>query len=135
MLKTRIVSLLLILLSTSVLSMSQVRKNVVVNKSNKGKAELPGKSDELFESMLPTTAQILVIDSFIATKTDFIDKIPLEKDFGQISTYDRLNHTTGQQFAYTYVNGFGNRMFLPRKVKTGITRCFQRTGWIMNGPT
>ena len=124
MLKTRIVSLLLILLSTSVLSMSQVRKNVVVNKSNKGKAELPGKSDELFESMLPTTAQILVIDSFIATKTDFIDKIPLEKDFGQISTYDRLNHTTGQQFAYTYVNGFGNRMFFAKKGKDGHYKMF-----------
>lgn len=124
MLKTRIVSLLLVLLSACAVSTAQVKKTAATTKANKSKTLVTEKSDELFERMLPTTAQVLVVDSFVAPKTDFIDKIPLETEFGQISTYDRMNGTTGQQFAYTYVNGFGNRMFFAKKGKDGHYKLF-----------
>lgn len=121
MFKTKVLSLLLFTLSISTVSTAQVKKTTGnVNK----KVAADATADMKFDRMLPATAQILVVDSFIAKKTDFIEKIPLEKDFGQISTYDKMNGTTGQQFAYTYVNGLGNRMFFAKKGEDGHYKLF-----------
>lgn len=123
MCKIKIVSLLLGVLSVGVVS-AQVRKTTAINKTVKKNVTVDEDAGIQFDRMLSSTAQIMVVDSFIAKKTDFIDKIPLEKDFGQISTLDRINGTAGQQFAYTYVNGFGNRMFFAKKGSDGHYKLF-----------
>ena len=124
MLKTRIVSLSLLLLSAGVASVAQVRKAPVGGKADKEAVASEDGPGMLFEEMLPSTAQILVVDSFVANKTDFIENIPLDRESGQISTLDRLNGTTGQPFSYTYVNGFGNKMFFAQKGEDGHYKLF-----------
>lgn len=124
MLKTRIVSLSLLLLSAGVASVAQVRKAPVGGKADKEAVAAEDGPGMLFEEMLPSTAQILVVDSFVANKTDFIENIPLDRESGQISTLDRLNGTMGQPFSYTYVNGFGNKMFFAQKGEDGHYKLF-----------
>ena len=124
MLKTRIVSLSLLLLSAGVASVAQVRKAPVGGKADKEAVAAEDGPGMLFEEMLPSTAQILVVDSFVDNKTDFIENIPLDRESGQISTLDRLNGTMGQPFSYTYVNGFGNKMFFAQKGEDGHYKLF-----------
>ena len=40
--------------------------------------------------MLPSTEQIMIIDSIIADKNNFLNKIPLTKESGSVNSYKQL---------------------------------------------
>ena len=114
MLKTKIITLSLLLLSANAAVKAQT--------DDLDEDELTTEQEDAemaYERMLPSTAQILVIDSTTADKTDFIDKIPLNDETGRINTYDKQWNTSGQPFAYTYVNGFGNKIIFAKKGEDG----------------
>ena len=114
MLKTKTILITILLLNTGIASVAQTE--------DLDEDELTTEQEDAemaYERLLPSTAQILVIDSTTADKTDFIYKIPLNDETGRISTYDKQWNTSGQPFAYTYVNGFGNKIIFAKKGEDG----------------
>ena len=114
MLKTKTILITILLLNAGIASVAQT--------DDLDEEELTTEQEDAemaYERLLPSTAQILVIDSTTADKTDFIDKIPLNDETGRISTYDKQWNTSGQPFAYTYVNGFGNKIIFAQKGEDG----------------
>lgn len=78
----------------------------------------------LYEAMLPSTEQIMIIDSVIADKNDFLSKIPLTKESGSVSTYNKFWNVTDQPSSYTYTNEFGNKIYFSKKDETGHSRLY-----------
>lgn len=78
----------------------------------------------LYEAMLPSTEQIMIIDSVIADKNDFLSKIPLTKESGSVSTYNKFWNVTDQPSSYTYTNEFGNKIYFSKKDETGYSRLY-----------
>lgn len=112
MLKTKLFYLLLILFPISPASQAQIKKRQPRAKTPDVKAETHiGSADRLYESMLSSTARILFIDSVVADKSDFLDKIPLNKESGMIGTYNDIFSTSGNLSSFVYINEFGNKMF------------------------
>lgn len=96
-----------------------VRKVATVDKNaDKESAKM------LYESMLPSTDRILIIDSLIADKNDFLGKIPLPKESGSINTYNSFWNVADQPQSYTYTNEFGNKVFFSKKDETGHSRLY-----------
>ena len=65
----------------------------------------------LYESMLPNTQKLFIIDSTVVDRNRLSDAIPLPKDYGQILPYDKFFNTKKGTDTYVYVNGFGNKCF------------------------
>ena len=65
----------------------------------------------LYESMLPNTQKLFIIDSTVVDRDRLSDAIPLPKDYGQILPYDKFFNTKKGTDTYVYVNGFGNKCF------------------------
>lgn len=119
MLKTKIISLSLFLMASGIATQAQNKKK---NKNNKAAIELTEEQEQaqmLYEDMLPSTAQILVIDSLVTDSVGFIKNIPLNKESGRICTYDEFWGTTGNPDAYVYINEFGNKVFFSNKDNNG----------------
>lgn len=70
------------------------------------KAE-PTAEGLLYENMLENTQSVLVIDSVVVPKNDFLKYIPLPSECGTISPYQSQAEHSG----YVYVNGFSNKMY------------------------
>lgn len=121
MIKLKFVLLSMFFLSSAAMSPAQVKKTTKADAEVIDDEDVP---EMIFDDMLPSTAQILVIDSVVVDKADFLNKIPLDKEAGQLSTYDKLTGTTGQPWEYTFVNGFGNKMFFAQKGDDGHYQLF-----------
>lgn len=66
----------------------------------------------MFNDMLSATMKILVIDSVVVNKEDFIKHIPLEKNCGRlIEDYKFFNSTDRKNDTFVYVNGFGDKCY------------------------
>ena len=110
MLKTKIILLSMLILSANVTLTAQKKK--AAKKANVTEmTEQKKKAEELYELMLPSTAQLMIIDSIVTDSADFITKIPIYKQLGQIITYDRFWKKTGHESSYLYINEFGNKTF------------------------
>lgn len=79
--------------------------------------------DLLFEEMLSTTAKVLVIDSIVTPKADFLNHIPLGKESGTLVSYNDYFKTGEQPGAYVYINEFGNKRYYSKNDTT--TGCFK----------
>lgn len=74
----------------------------------------------LYETMLPSTEQIMIIDSIIADKNNFLNKIPLTKESGSVNSYNNFWKVSDQVQSYTYMNEFGNKVYFSKKMKQAI---------------
>ena len=75
--------------------------------------------DELFEDMLSSTAQVMFIDSVVTDRSDCLSKIPLNKQAGIVTTYDKMWKTAGQPNAYVYMNEFENKAIFSKQDEKG----------------
>lgn len=96
------------------------------DKGKAGKNAVKEKSaaDILYEEMLPSTARILVIDSLVTAKADFMSHIPLGGESGTLAAYDEYFKTSGQPGAYVYENEFGNKRYFSKSDSAGHTRLY-----------
>ena len=102
---------------------AQGKKKTVNNKAKTTKvvktavtASLALPANEvLYEEMLPATAKIIVFDSVVVDKDNFIDHIPLGKEAGVFTAYNRHFNTEEQPGAYLYLNELGNKMLYSKK--------------------
>lgn len=124
MLKTRTLYLLLLILSVNLSTYAQTKKQKNNRKATESQTDTQTPEEMLYEKMLPSTAQIMIIDSVVADKKDFMTKIPLNKESGSIETYDKFWKTTGQPSSYTYMNEFGNKAFFSKTDTAGRRKLY-----------
>lgn len=125
MLKKRFLYFILILLSTNISFNVYAQKSKTVRKAAPiVKNTAQEKAKMLYETMLPSTEQIMIIDSVIVDKNDFISKIPLTKESGTVNTYNNFWNVTDQPQSYTYTNEFGNKIFFSKTDETGHSRLY-----------
>ena len=93
--------------------LSQVRRQKHHNKPRvqNTETEETDMASMLYESMLPNTQKLFIIDSTVVDRNRLSDAIPLPKDYGQILPYDKFFNTKKGTDTYVYVNGFGNKCF------------------------
>ena len=111
MLKTKIISLAVLLLAANIAAQAQTRKNAKKAKAEVEMTEEEELAEEMYQSMLLSTAQVMFIDSVVVDSADFISKIPLNKESGRIGTTGALAKTASTPEGGAYINEFGNKMF------------------------
>lgn len=121
---TKILYLLLIALFTCQASSAQIKRRQTRQKASEVKAEQPSKEDLLYENMLSSTAQVMIIDSIVTDKKSFLDAIILSKESGTIGIYDKETDDDGCPESYVYINEFGNKMFFSKPGPDGVSRLY-----------
>ena len=114
-------ALLLICLCLSVIDgNAQKRKS---NAKAKPKAvveeKVPTPEELLFENMLSSTQQVMIIDSIVVDKEQFINYIPLPSECGSLMYYDAFFGTSGHSDSYVWLNEFKNRAYYSVADATG----------------
>lgn len=107
------VFILLVLLMTSMATYAQKPK-IRVQKKNKTSVTEEAPAATLFTSMLPSTAKVMFIDSLVVDKSDFLSKIPLNKESGAVFPYDTFFISDSQPHDALYQNEFGNRCYFSK---------------------
>lgn len=115
------ICLLLVFLSCILPSGAQKRKNVSKRNGRIVKADTKSPADILYESMLSSTAKIMIIDSVVTDKDKFIKAIPLDDASGKIGTLSDIMSDEPKQTVvgvgglnvspYAYINEFANKIF------------------------
>ena len=81
MLKKRFLYFILILLSANISFNAHAQKSKTAGKTTLTvKNTVQEEAKMIYENMLPSTEQIMIIDSVIVDKNDFINSIPLTKE-------------------------------------------------------
>lgn len=125
MLKKRFLYFILILLSANISFNVHAQKSKTAGKTTLTvKNTVQEEAKMLYENMLPSTEQIMIIDSVIVDKNDFINSIPLTKESGTINTYNNFWNVADQPQSYTYINEFGNKIFFSKTDETGHSRLY-----------
>lgn len=125
MLKKRFLYFILILLSANISFNAHAQKSKTAGKTTLTvKNTVQEEAKMIYENMLPSTEQIMIIDSVIVDKNDFINSIPLTKESGTINTYNNFWNVAGQPQSYTYINEFGNKIFFSKTDETGHSRLY-----------
>lgn len=124
MLKTKIISLSLLLLSTCIATQAQTRKKTKGKAVKTEMTEEQERVEALRERMLPSTAQVMFIDSIVTDKAGFISKIPLNSESGQIGAVGEMADTAASMPGGTYVNEFGNKRFYAKADTSGHYRLY-----------
>lgn len=124
-------ALLLIALAGNVAAQSRKKKTT---KKQKAKPVVVEKTpqERLFEEMLPATAQILIIDSVVADKHDFLKVIPLSSDAGRFATFEECFGQKAETNPHVHVNSFGNRCYFasPDTMRKELCSAFRvGKGW------
>ena len=70
-----------------------------------------GINVKMFESMVPSTAKLMFIDSVVVDKKDFLQKIPLNKESGRITYFNSFFNANKEVNTTVYVNEFNNRSY------------------------
>ncbi len=97
------------------------KKSVRSTKKAITKAEADNSSI-LLEDMLPATAKIIIIDSVVCAQDKIIENIPLDKECGKITTYNKLFNKTQDSSTsefYAYINEFGDKCFYKDSLSNG----------------
>ncbi|MDO4159659.1 MAG: hypothetical protein Q4D41_04310 [Prevotellaceae bacterium] len=126
MFNVKTIYIIIFLMSVVFTADAQVRKskkNVKTQVVDKDEEE-PQPEDMIFEDMLPSTAKIMFIDSLVTDKSDYLDHIPLNKESGNVETYDKFWNTPDNPSSYIYVNEFGNKMFFSKTTENGHSELY-----------
>ena len=70
-----------------------------------------GINVKMFESMVPSTAKLMFIDSVVVDKKDFLQKIPLNKESGRITYFNSFFNANREVNTTVYINEFNNRSY------------------------
>lgn len=82
-------------------------------------------ADVLYEALLPSTAQIMFIDSVVAGKSAFLDLIPLSGEIGTLTTYNAYFGGNSQpDSSYVYVNEMGNKRYFSKRGADGLSMLY-----------
>lgn len=73
--------------------------------------KVPTPEELLFENMLSSTQQVMIIDSIVIDKEQFINYIPLPSECGSLMYYDAFFGTSGHSDSYVWLNEFKNRAY------------------------
>ncbi len=73
--------------------------------------KVPTPEELLFENMLSSTQQVMIIDSIVVDKEQFINYIPLPSECGSLMYYDAFFGTSGHSDSYVWLNEFKNRAY------------------------
>lgn len=120
----RFIYFILIILATNVSFNVFAQKSRITKKAATTKITSEDQAQMLYETMLPSTEQIMIIDSIIADKNNFLNKIPLTKESGSVNFYNNFWKVSDQAQSYTYMNEFGNKVYFSKKDETGHLRLY-----------
>ena len=73
----------------------------------------PSPEEKLYASMLPSTAKIMFIDSLVVDRDSFLTKIPLNKESGEIMSYNKFFNKAKKTSVMmsVYINEFGDQAY------------------------
>lgn len=125
MLKKRIIPILLLTVMTAATTMAQKNKAAKKTKTA-AKVVIPEKTDEeiLYEEMLFSTAKVVIIDSIVTDKNDFINHITLGKESGLLAGYNSFFNKDNKYDTFVYTNEFGNKRYFSEADATGKIKLY-----------
>ena len=73
----------------------------------------PSPGEKLYASMLSSTAKIMFIDSLVVDRDSFLTKIPLNKESGEIMSYNKFFNKAKKTSVMmsVYINEFGDQAY------------------------
>ena len=103
--------ILMMLISACVSTQAQKHRRVK-RAAVKVEAE-PSPEEKLYASMLPSTAKIMFIDSLVVDRDSFLTKIPLNKESGEIMSYNKFFNKAKKTsiMMSVYINEFGDQAY------------------------
>lgn len=84
------------------------------------------KSGVIMQDLIPATARLVIVDSIVTSKNDFMQHIPLSKACGKVMKYDDV-FKDGKRHGNSkliYVNDFGDRCFFNDSTANGGSMLF-----------
>ncbi|MBQ7150616.1 MAG: hypothetical protein IJS06_06620 [Prevotella sp.] len=66
---------------------------------------------KMFESMVPSTAKLMFIDSVVVDKKDFLNSLPLNKESGKLTYFNSFFNANKEVNTTVYINEFKNRSY------------------------
>ena len=88
----------------------------------------PSPEEKLYASMLPSTAKIMFIDSLVVDRDSFLTKIPLNKESGEIMSYNKFFNKAKKTSVMMETNPIMRKMTLSKGI-----RSIAWTGLAING--
>ena len=70
-----------------------------------------GINVKMFESMVPSTAKLMFIDSVVVDKKDFLNSLPLNKESGKLTYFNSFFNANKEVNTTVYINEFNNRSY------------------------
>lgn len=70
-----------------------------------------GINVKMFESMVPSTAKLMFIDSVVVDKKDFLNSLPLNKESGKLTYFNSFFNANREVNTTVYINEFNNRSY------------------------
>lgn len=84
-------------------------------------------ADVLYEALLPSTAQIMFIDSVVTPKASFLESIPISREIGTLTTYNIYFGVDDQpDNSFVYVNEMGNKRYFSKPGDDGLSRLYMQ---------
>ena len=77
--------------------------------------------NSLFEQLLPATAKVMFIDSFITDKDNFLEKIPLVAEIGSIVRSSTIVGGQDSVQTFAYLNEYGNKCYFAQSANDSTT--------------
>ncbi len=114
--KLRSQTFILFLMMT--LSVAAQKHRQTSDRKEKVSAEELARQDRLHR-MTMATQRIMVIDSVVVDKKDFLQQYHLNPEEGRIDSYDHFFHTQQQPDAYVYLNALGSLCIMSQEDETG----------------
>lgn len=115
-----------LLLASTLTATAQRKAKVSTSKREDPATQVKAKQNKLFDEMLDNTQQLFVVDSIVVAKEEALKTIALDASLGQIVPYDTFFNGGGNNDAFVYVNGFGNKCYYAVNDSTGNSRLFCR---------
>lgn len=118
----RLFTACLILMSVfPMLCFAQTKKNIQKKVAETAVKVETAPVNSLFEQLLPATAKVMFIDSFITDKDSFLEKIPLIDEVGSIVLSSKITGKGDSIQAFAYLNEYGNKCYFAQAASDSTT--------------
>ncbi len=129
--KLRSHTFILLLLMTLSVAAQKHNKQTSRQKEQVSAEELARQ--ERIQRMTMATQRIMVIDSVVVDKKDFLQQYHLNPEEGRIDSYDHFFHTQQQPHAYVYLNAIGSLCIQSLEDEAGTVNLYasdkEGNGW------
>lgn len=121
-----ILRILVILLLSAIAAIptNAQRRKATPQKVNAETEKNTSPTDVLFDNMLEATQQVVIMDSMVVERSDFVRHIPLPKECGTIMEYDKFFGTNNHADSYVYLNELENKIFCSMTDSAGFAQLF-----------